>query len=224
MGESPERVFNVGAIGVDNINRLNLLSREELEKAIDFHLGKKNLLVTYHPVTLESSTAKQSFGELLSVLDELEDTHLIFTKANADTDGRIINQMIDGYVSENSDRSIAFTSMGQLRYLSAMKYVDGVVGNSSSGLLEAPSFQVGTVNIGDRQKGRIRAESVIDCEPRKQSISSALKMLFSDDFRNGLSSTVNPYGLGGTVDRIVKVILDSSQIDSLKKSFFDVQF
>lgn len=223
LGESPDRVFNVGAIGIDNIKRLKLLSREELESAISFQLGKKNLLVTYHPVTLESSTAQQQFSELLSALDELKDTHLIITKANADTDGRVINQMIDDYVSENSDRSIAFTSMGQLRYLSAMKHVDGVIGNSSSGLLEAPSFKVGTINIGDRQKGRVRAKSVVDCEPIKQSILSSFNVLFSDNFRDSLIDIVNPYGLGGTAEKIVKVLHDSKCVDELKKTFFDVQ-
>src|SRR3989338_4133875 len=160
LGEDPKRVFNFGAPGLDNINNLHLLTKEEFEESIGFKLGMKNLLVTFHPVTLEQSTAKEQFQQLLFALDSLSDTHIIFTKANADTDGRIINYMIDSYVSANSNKSIAFTSLGQLRYLSALQNVDAVVGNSSSGLIEAPSFKIGTINIGDRQKGRIKAASV----------------------------------------------------------------
>ena len=162
LGEQPDRVFNVGAVGVDNIKRLHLFSREKFEQSINFKLGKRNLLITFHPVTLEHNTSKEQFENLLRVLDEQVDTHLIFTKANADTNGRIINQMIDDYVATHTDKAVSFTSLGQLRYLSAMQYIDAVVGNSSSGLLEAPSFKIGTINIGDRQAGRIKAESVIE--------------------------------------------------------------
>jgi GDP/UDP-N,N'-diacetylbacillosamine 2-epimerase (hydrolysing) len=166
LGEHPSRVFNVGGMGIENIKRLKLLSKDEFEKSIEFKLNIKNILVTFHPVTLENSTAKEQFQELLDAIDELEDTNIIFTKANSDTDGRVINQMIDEYVTKNSHKSIVFTSLGQLRYLSALQYVDAVVGNSSSGLAEAPSFKIGTINIGDRQKGRIKASSVIDCEAK----------------------------------------------------------
>jgi GDP/UDP-N,N'-diacetylbacillosamine 2-epimerase (hydrolysing) len=162
LGEHPNRVFNVGGMGIENIKKLKLLTRDEFEKSIEFKLNKKNILVTFHPVTLENSTAKEQFQELLDVIDELKDTNIIFTKANSDTDGRVINQMIDEYVAKNFHKSIGFSSLGQLRYLSALQFVDAMVGNSSSGLTEAPSFRIGTINIGDRQKGRIKAESVID--------------------------------------------------------------
>jgi len=223
LGEDPDRVFNVGGLGIDNIKKLKLLTKEEFEKSIDFKLNKKNILVTFHPVTLESSTAKEQFSELLKVIDELEDTHIIFTKANSDTDGRVINSMIDEYVARNSDKSVQFTSLGQLRYLSALQYVDAMVGNSSSGLIEAPSFKIGTINIGDRQKGRIMAESVISCNSDTESILKAFKKLYSNDFKNTLGFLENPYGEGGA-SKIIKEILKTKNLESiLKKSFFNIK-
>lgn len=223
LGEQPERVFEVGALGIDSIRRLNLLKRNELEKAIDFKLGKRNLLVTYHPVTLEQETAEEQFGNLLKVLSELEETHLLFTKANADTNGRIINSMIDDYVSSHRDHAIAYTSLGQLRYLSTMQFVDAVVGNSSSGLLEAPSFKIGTVNIGDRQRGRIKAESVIDCSPDSNSIRAAIQEIYTSRFQEKLQQATNPYGDGGASRKIAKIIRKHPLDDILKKRFFDME-
>ena len=222
LGEQPDKVFNVGAIGIDNIKRLELLERTEFEKEIGFSLNKRNLLITFHPVTLEDSTAETQFSELLSALDMLEDTNLIFTKANADPDGRIINTMIEQYVSHNKEKSIAFTSMGQLRYLSAMQHVDGVVGNSSSGLLEAPTFRVGTINIGDRQLGRVRAASVIDTDTDATNIKYSFDRLYSTTFQHQLATITNPYGNGGTAEKIVSIIecLDDKQV--LKKKFYDL--
>ena len=223
LGEQPNRVFNVGAVGIDNISRLSLLSREKFEQSIKFKLGKHNLLITFHPVTLEQSTAKEQFSNLLQVLDEqADDTRLIFTKANADTDGRIINQMIDDYVSSHLNNSIAYTSLGQLRYLSAMQYVDAVVGNSSSGLSEAPSFKIGTINIGDRQLGRIKAKSVIDCDNSIVTIRSALEKLYSQPFQQQLKQVVNPYGDSGASDKILNIIRSFSLKDILKKKFYDL--
>ena len=223
LGEQPNRVFNVGAVGIDNISRLSLLSREKFEQSIKFKLGKHNLLITFHPVTLEQSTAKEQFSNLLQVLDEqADDTHMIFTKANADTDGRIINQMIDDYVSSHLNNSIAYTSLGQLRYLSAMQYVDAVVGNSSSGLSEAPSFKIGTINIGDRQLGRIKAKSVIDCDNSIVTIRSALEKLYSQPFQQQLKQVVNPYGNSGASDKILNIIRSFSLKDILKKKFYDL--
>jgi GDP/UDP-N,N'-diacetylbacillosamine 2-epimerase (hydrolysing) len=222
LGEQPDRVFNFGAPGIDNINRLNLLSRDAFEKSIGFKLGKRNLLVTFHPVTLEDATSEAQFSALLSSLDELEETHFVFTKANADTGGKIINQMIDGYASSHPTRSIAHASLGQLRYLSALQYVDGVIGNSSSGLLEVPSFKIGTINIGDRQLGRIRADSVIDCEPTPDQISSALEALFSPVFQSRLANVQNPYGGENIAEKIVGVIGLFPLDDILKKKFHDM--
>ena len=224
LGEHPSRVFDVGGMGIENIKRLKLLTRDEFEKSIEFKLNKKNILVTFHPVTLENSTAKEQFQELLDAIDELEETNIIFTKANSDTDGRVINQMIDEYVSKNSYKSIGFTSLGQLRYLSALQFVDAVVGNSSSGLAEAPSFKIGTINIGDRQKGRIKAESVIDCKSDKVSILEAFDKLYSVEFQNSLSNIKNPYGDGCASQKIVEVLKNVNLGNILKKSFYDIKF
>lgn len=224
LGEEPNRVFNVGGMGIENIKRLKLLSKEEFEQSIDFKLNKKNILVTFHPVTLENSRAQEQFQELLDAIDELEDTNIIFTKANSDTDGRIINQMIDEYVSKNSYKSIGFISLGQLRYLSALQFVDAVVGNSSSGLLEAPSFKIGTINIGDRQKGRIKADSVIDCSANKTDIEKAFERLYSKEFQNSLLNVQNPYGDGCASKKIIEALKNIDFKNILKKSFYDIKF
>jgi GDP/UDP-N,N'-diacetylbacillosamine 2-epimerase (hydrolysing) len=210
-------------MGIENIKRLKLLSRDEFEESINFKLNKKNILVTFHPVTLENSTAKEQFQELLDAIDELKDTNIIFTKANSDTDGRIINQMCDEYVSKNSNKSICFTSLGQLRYLSALQYVDAMVGNSSSGLIEAPSFRIGTINIGDRQKGRLKSKSVIDCESLKVSISKAFEKLYSVKFKVLLQDVKNPYGDGCASEKIIQEIKKAKLNNILKKSFYDLK-
>jgi len=222
LGEQPDRVFNVGGLGVDNINKLKLLSRTDFEKVIGFNLGEKNILVTFHPVTLENSTAKMQFQELLDSISKLKNTKIIFTKANSDTDGRVINNMIDNYVV-NHGNTMAFISMGQLNYLSALQFMDVVVGNSSSGLLEAPSFRIGTIDIGDRQKGRIKADSVISCLPLKASINTALDKLYSEDFQNIVNKVENPYGAGGASKKIVTTIKDIDLSDILKKPFYDLE-
>ena len=221
LGEQPSRVFNVGGLGVDNINKLKLLSRVEFEKAINFSLGENNILVTFHPVTLEKSTAGIQFKELLNSLDGLKNTKIIFTKANSDTDGKIINSMIDDYVAKHSN-AISFTSMGQLNYLSALQFIDAVVGNSSSGLLEAPSFKIGTIDIGDRQKGRIKAASVISCLPNKNSISNTFKELYSKQFQSVVGKVENPYGKGGASKKIISIIRDINLKGILKKPFYDL--
>lgn len=222
LGEHPDRVYNVGGMGIENIKRLKLLDKEAFEESIDFKLGEKNVLVTFHPVTLENSTAGHQFQELLNALDTQKDTHIIFTKANSDTDGRIINQMIDDYVAQNQDKSIAFTSLGQLRYLSALQFMDAAVGNSSSGLLEAPSFKIGTVNIGDRQLGRLKAQSIIDCKPDQKSIEEAFEKLYSDEFQMCLENVKNPYGEGMASKQILDVIKSIDLSKLIKKSFYDL--
>lgn len=222
LGENPDRVFNVGGMGIDAIKRITLLDKAELEKNINFTFGIKNLLVTFHPVTLENHTATEQFQELLNALDRLENTHIIFTKANSDTDGRAINAMIDTYVSKKASNTIVFTSMGQLRYLSTLQFVDAVVGNSSSGLLEAPSFQIGTINIGDRQKGRLKALSVIDCTPIQESIHNSLMQLYTPEFQQRLLTIKNPYGEGGAVEKIIHTLKHTPLDDLLKKTFYDI--
>ncbi len=223
LGEEPNRVFNVGGMGIENIKRLKLLNKDEFEESINFKLNKKNILVTFHPVTLENSTAKEQFQELLDAIDELENTNIIFTKANSDTDGRIINQMIDEYVTKNSDKSVGFASLGQLRYLSALQYIDAVVGNSSSGLLEAPSFKIATINIGDRQKGRIKALSVIDSEPKKEEILKAFKEIYSKEFQEKLKNVENPYGESCPSKQIIEVLKNVNLANILKKSFYELK-
>jgi len=224
LGEQPNRVFNFGGPGIDNINRLPLLMRDKFEESIDFQLGIKNLLITFHSVTLENSTAEEQFNNLLQVLDEQQDTHLIFTKSNADTHGRIINKMIDNYVSMNSNKATAFTSLGQLRYISAIPLMDGVVGNSSSGIHEVPSFKVPTINIGDRQRGRIQANSVIDCNPSVKSIRSAFATMYSETFQKKLIGVVNPYGEGGSSEKICNTISTFPLDGILKKSFYNLDY
>jgi len=223
LGEQPGMVFNVGAIGLDSIKRLKLLSKNQLEKRLNLRFNKRNLLVTFHPVTLEGSSTQQ-FQQLLDVLDGLEETSIIFTKANADTGGRVINRMIDDYVSGNSNSSVAFSSMGRLNYLSAMQFVDAVVGNSSSGIIEAPSFKIPTVNIGDRQAGRIRAKSVIDCRALRKDIGLALKKACSAAFKGRLKGMKNPYGDGSASKRIKDVLKKTGLKGIIKKGFYDVDF
>ena len=223
LGEAPERVFLVGGMGVDGIRSVALLDRPTLEATLGCSLGEHSLLVTFHPVTLERETAEAQMGELLAALDERRNTQLIFTMPNADTAGRALFGMIEDFVATHSNAR-AYTSLGQVRYLSCIAQVDGVIGNSSSGLAEVPSFHKGTVNIGDRQRGRLRADSVIDCEPTRASISAAIDRLYSPEFRRGLPMVRNPYGEGGASEKIVDV-LRAYPLDSiLKKSFHDVAY
>jgi GDP/UDP-N,N'-diacetylbacillosamine 2-epimerase (hydrolysing) len=221
LGEQPERVFLVGGLGVDNIKRTKLLDRSELETSLGFKLAQKNLLVTFHPVTLENATAADHMTELLAALAELKDTQLIFTLPNADTDGRVLIKMIEQFVARYANAH-AYTSLGQLRYLSCIAQVDGVVGNSSSGLLEVPSFNKGTINIGDRQRGRLLATSVINSAPTQQSIAVALKKLYSVDFQESLSKVRNLYGEGGASEKIVTTIKNYAIDDIAKKAFYDL--
>jgi UDP-hydrolysing UDP-N-acetyl-D-glucosamine 2-epimerase len=221
LGEAPERVFVVGALGVDAIHRLQLLDRKALEESLRFENGERNLLVTFHPATLDPAQAGNQMQAMLDALDTLgPSTHLIFTMPNADTRGRELGQMIESYVAERP-HARAYASLGQLRYLSAMAIADGVVGNSSSGLIEAPALGVGTVNIGDRQDGRLRAASIIDCAPQREAIDAALRRLFSDEFRETLGSE-NPYGKGGAAEAIVSVLRDHPLAGLVKKRFHDI--
>lgn len=224
LGEKPKFVFNVGAIGIDNIKKLKLLNKQEFEQQINFKLNKKNILVTYHPVSLENLTSYEQFNTLLNVIDKQEDTNIIFTKPNSDNDGRIIIKLIDDYVANNRNKAISFVSMGQLNYLSAMQFVDAVVGNSSSGIVEAPSFKIGTINIGDRQKGRIAASSVINCSPTYESISEAFTKLYSFEFQKSLNKVHNPYGNGGASKKIIEILKDINSDSNIKKEFFDIKF
>lgn len=224
LGEHPERVISVGSIGVENICNKRLMNKSELEDSIQFSLDKPYAVVTYHPVTLEEKSSKAQFEQLLDAFEQKKDINYIFTKANADSDGRIINHMIDEYVSTH-DNTIAFESLGVQRYLSALKYASMVIGNSSSGIVEAPSFGIPTINIGDRQKGRLKAQTVIDCIPESAGILNAIHKAMSEDFVKACRRAVNPYGDGNTSGKIVEAIKKMMQNDiELKKKFFDVDF
>ncbi len=221
LGEHPDRVFLVGGLGIDNIKRLRLLDRVALEDMLDFKLGHRNLLITFHPVTLEAGTAVIQMEELLVALAALKDTQLIFTLPNADTDGRVLIKRVKQFIAQHPNAR-AYASLGQLCYLSCIAQVDGVVGNSSSGLAEVPSFKKGTINIGDRQRGRLKAESVINCEPSRESIAAALEQLYSAKFQASLGQTINPYGEGGASAAVVNVIKHYDLAGIVKKTFHDL--
>lgn len=221
LGEQPDRVFLVGGLGIDAIRHLTLMTREALEASIDFQLGERNLLITFHPVTLEGQSSAHQMRELLNALDELRDTHLIFTMPNADTGGRELMSMIESFVSTHP-HARAYNSLGQLRYLSCMKWADGVVGNSSSGLAEAPSMGIGTVDIGDRQRGRLRASSVIHCEPTYEDIRKALRTLYSKEFRAGLADVKHSYGSVGASRRVAEILTRHPLQSLIKKKFYDL--
>jgi len=221
MGENPERVHLVGGMGVDAIRKTKLLGKQELEKSMGFRFGAKNLLITFHPVTLESASAGGQFEELLAALEEIRDTHFIFTAPNADAEGRVISGLIDRFVSSHPNVAVKFVSLGRERYLSTLQFVDAVVGNSSSGLAEAPTFKTGTINIGDRQKGRLKAGSVIDCPPVRGAILEALNKLYSAEFRRQLAQTENPYGSGRASEKIIQILETVSLPNEPKKSFYE---
>ena len=222
LGEDPNHVLNFGAPGLDNLKKLKLLNRKSLENAINFNLGKISFLITYHPATLSDVLPEKSFEELLKAIDHFPDSKIIFTKANADSAGRKINKMLDNYVEKNSHRAIVFTSMGQLLYLSAMKKVDIVIGNSSSGLLEAPTLKKPVVNIGNRQQGRLRAESIIDCEEKAEAIIESINRGLSTAFKNIVKNTVNPYGQGVASFQIKEYLKKVSLKNILVKKFYDM--
>ena len=217
LGENPERVFNVGAMGLDNIEKIDLLDREAFEESIGFSLRHQNILMTFHPVTLEKDSGEQ-FATLLKALDEFPELGIIFTKPNSDTGNQSISGQIDDFVASHPEQAVAHTNLGQLRYLSALKHVDAVVGNSSSGLIEVPAFGIATVNIGDRQKGRLAGSSVLHCACEREEIRQALSEALEGDF----SGAENPYGTAGAAARSL-AILESQPLDgTVKKSFFDL--
>lgn len=222
LGEQPDRVYNIGAIGIENIHNEKLLEKSDLELELGLDLSKPYAMVTFHPVTLEGQSSGEQIVVLLNVCKEFTDLNFIFTKANADTEGRIINQLINDFSNE-SDNIKFFSSLGMNKYLSMLKYSTCVIGNSSSGLIEAPSFGIPTVNIGDRQKGRLQSNSVINCESSKESIIRALNLALSDEFLEIARKSINPYGCGDTSNKFVEIVksyLFENSID-LKKQFYN---
>ena len=222
LGENPDTVFNVGGLGVDAIKHIKLLNKLELEDSLGIKFKKKNLLVTFHPVTLERETSLTQMNELLGALSDLKETVLIFTMPNSDTDSHAIYGAIETFVSIN-DNAHAFTSLGQLRYLSCIAQVDAVVGNSSSGLAEVPTFKKPTVNIGERQKGRLHCESVINCRPLKEDIRLAIEHCYVPTFKQKILDVVSPYGNGGSAERIVNILRMVKYDSLIKKEFFDLR-
>lgn len=221
LGEDPQRVFNVGGLGLDAIAELTPMPKAELEADLGLPLDGETLLVTFHPETASGSEPAAQMEELLAAFDTRPDTRLVFTLPNADTGGRRLISMVEEYVAGRAN-AVAHTSLGQHRYLSALSYVDGVVGNSSSAIAEAPSFRIGTVDIGDRQAGRLRADSVVGCDAERGAIAKAIETILSAEFRAGLETVENPYGSGGASDRIFEV-LSSHPLEGLtQKRFHDL--
>ena len=222
LGEDPARVFNTGAIGLDNIKGLSLLSKKQLESELGFNGVDNSMLVTFHPVTMENRSSSKQVTELLAAFDKFPAIKLIFTMPNADADGRVIGKMMQDYCSKQNGRAGCFTSLGQLKYLSLLQYVKAVVGNSSSGIIEAPSFKIPTINIGTRQDGRFKPATVIDVAPDKKSIEQAINKAFSTTFQQSCRKANNPYGKGDTAAQVLKQIRKFGKLASTTKKFYDI--
>lgn len=225
MGETPDRVFSVGAMGVENALHVELMKIDELEESLQCRLGEKYAVGTFHPVTLEKHTAEKQVQALIEAIDKRPDIIWLFTKANADSNGRIINEKLHEYANSHTNLYL-FSSLGMRRYLSSLKYAEFVIGNSSSGLIEAPSFKIPTINIGERQKGRIQGETVLNCVPESYEIEHAIEVVMAPEFQEKVKYAVNPYGNGNTSDLIVNISKDfliNNKIQ-IKKKFYDLKF
>lgn len=221
MGECPDRVFTVGGLGVDVISTTELLSRAELEEVIGYKFLEQNLLVTFHPDTLKYDENERQVYALLDALSRFPNVGMIFTKANADAGGRLVNDFIEDFVNSMSN-AVIFDSLGSKNYLSCMALVDGLVGNSSSAILEAPTFKKPAVNIGDRQNGRLMSTSIINCTVEAEDIYLAIETLFSNEFQIRAKTAVNPYGESGASLRICALIQDLKLNNLLIKHFYDL--
>lgn len=224
LGENPKNIFLVGGLGVDAIKNTNLYSKDELENILEFQFGKKNLIITYHPETVEDKLTNNDINCLLFALETFPDIKLIFTMPNSDNGSRKIMKRVIDFVEVNKGRATYFKSMGHLNYLSSLQYVDGVVGNSSSALMEVPTFKKGSINIGSRQSGRLMASSIINCSMNTIEIEKAIRKLYSEDFKTELLSTKNPYGEGDASEKIIKILELNDKNLSFGKEFYDVSF
>ena len=222
LGENPETVFNVGAPGLENFLRLRMWTREELEQDLGIKFQKRVFLVTYHPVTLNERSSSIAMDELFEALQEFSETTIIFTKANADTDGRVINQLIEECIAEKKLDVHLFSSLGQVRFLSLLREANVVIGNSSSGIWEAPFAKTATVNLGDRQKGRARAPSIIDCEENREAIIQAVELGISPRFKENIQEAVTFYGAGNVSEVVVGILKEESLKEILMKEFYDL--
>jgi GDP/UDP-N,N'-diacetylbacillosamine 2-epimerase (hydrolysing) len=221
LGEDPTRVHLVGGLGVDLARHTPAIPRAELERDTGYRFGPRNLLATFHPVTLNADGGLAELDGLLAALGALRDVHVAVTLPNADSGSAAVRARIEAFAAAHP-HVWAFPSLGFRRYLAFMRESDGVVGNSSSGLIEAPALGVGTVNVGSRQDGRLRAASVIDCDGDAASVSAALATLLSPAFRAGLAHIDNPYGDGGAAERVVAVLRAVDLASLLYKRFHDI--
>lgn len=218
LGENPDRVFNFGALGVENIKKIELMNKEELEKSLEIKFKEKNVIVTFHPMTLYGDT-KQQFIELLLALETLENTNIIITCPNSDRGNEDIFELIKDFEKKHKNVN-SFISMGLKRYLSSMQFVNMVIGNSSSGIYEVPSFKIPTINIGNRQKGRMQAKSIINCEPKRTEIIKAIEKAYMLD----CSDVENPYEKENTAENIVKILKTYPLENILEKEFYNINF
>jgi len=221
LGESPKNVYVVGGLGVDSISKTNLLAKNELEKKFNFKFNKTNFLVNFHPETLNKNLAKKQIRELLSAFSELKNTGLIFTMPGPDLENEIVVKLIKKFTPKHKN-AYFFKSLGQVNYFSFLNQIDGMIGNSSSGLLEMPYFKKGTINIGTRQSGRLFSKSVINVEAKKNKIIQGVKKLLSKKFRKNIKNNINPYGNPGASDKIVKILKKVKIKKIINKKFFDI--
>jgi len=222
LGEDPKRVFNVGSLGIEKINNCKLINKTKLENILDIKFKKKNLLLTFHPETLDHMNSSNSLKEILNSLAMLNDTLIIFTYPNADAGNIEIKKLIRKFLSNHPNNTRLFSSLGSLIFLSILKIVDGIIGNSSSGIIEAPSLNTGTINIGNRQQGRDMAESIINCKPMKNEIIKSLNLLFSKKYVNSLNSVINPYEKNYTIKKILNKVKNINLPKNLNKKFFNL--
>ncbi|MDR1695384.1 MAG: UDP-N-acetylglucosamine 2-epimerase [Endomicrobium sp.] len=221
LGENPKQVFNTGSLGVENAENIKTLSKRELEKSLNIKFNKKNLMVTFHPVTLEGDEKKQVI-ELLNALSKLKETSVFFTMPNADGGNKAIALEIENFVKRNNN-AYAFGSLGKLKYFSMLKNVDGVIGNSSSGIIEAPSFKIPTVNIGSRQAGRLQAKSIINALPIEKNISKAIQKIYDPEFTALIKRSKNPYSKQNTAKTVIKILKTYPLDNIIIKKFFDLK-
>lgn len=222
LGEDPNRVFNVGALSVENIKNLNLIPREVLEEKFNIKFTEKTFVVIFHPVTLEKNTAENQIKELLNAILE-SDIDTIFIRGNSDSSGRILNQKLEEFCQRNKEKYKIFTSFTTEEYFNILKYSKGLIGNSSSGIVELPILKIGNLNIGDRQKGRIKCKSTLNCEPIKEEIKDKIYYMQTKEYEEIVKHIVSIYGDGNTSEKIVNIIKTIKKID-LKKKFYDINF
>ncbi|PNE28685.1 UDP-N-acetyl-D-glucosamine 2-epimerase, UDP-hydrolysing [Tannerella sp. oral taxon 808] len=222
LGEQPDRVFYVGSLGVENIKKITLMSKDEIEKSLGFELNKKTVIATYHPATLTKENNRIEMDEFLTALDEEKNIRILFTMPNSDPEETYISKRISEFTTKNKERAVAFTSLGVKRYLSVIKHVAAVIGNSSSGIIEAPSLGIPTLNIGDRQKGRVTCDSIISCYSDKDSIRKGLKKVLSEEMVEIAKEVRNPYEKENTAQSIFNVIKSFSLNNLTQKPFYNL--